>query len=691
MAGPQEIQNSLLTAGFARVARLCDAGQLHDALAEAVTLYERFPHAPASCTGLVDTLLVMGRTDMAQTVLRRACQRFPGESWLSLRLAEICSERGQWAEAVTRWRAAGLPVQGSANQLARFAHVLAASGQIEDALAAASMPGRDSASLRLTRAALLVRTGHLDQAALLWRDLSVDFTLAEPEFAGITAALASQAPAVEQAAMIGMLLAERDPGGEDWRPAIAAAMANVLPGEPFAALVLAALPSAPSGTARAVAARLAGESVGSDKMALQISACVAAGRVGLVPLLVETPGTSERVAELRVALRLYLNRAFANPEHFHELSAESVCALLQIARVADQACFNFVAELVRGRFALPAELDLSRPADVAAGVAHARPRPSTLSAGKLRVAVCVSGRIPPVLGSPEPLRALGLQDHDATVFAHIWRNCGPETGLPSVEAAVLHLPPTLGATIAAVAETEGLATLRALYPSVMQSLPARRDVDTNMVQQTLLTEHVVVEDDLSPEFAGRDVAWLAAYSARQSYLMAQACGGQFDVMVYLMANAGVGISANWPVLARDLRLFSHHGGGMMFADANYQFDRAAGFSLVPKLAIATPEVMEMMAGAFDFGCDLAMGTRKVFGVRPADAMAQSLAWQMHLNGISIEMLDGLLVSAGTKVERWPAAHALSLLWRDIRARAGSPRDSQLVNAAMADLTGGAAV
>ncbi len=666
MAGPQEIQNSLLSAGFARMAKLCSEGNVNAALAEAMALYERFPHAPAACTGLIDTLLVIGQTDMAETVLRRACRRFPAEAWLSLRLAELATQRGRWAEAAGLWRAAGLPDAGTPSQLARFAMALAANGDTQEALQVAAMPGRDSAALRLTRATLLAQAGRTADAIALWPELAAQLTLADPEFARLTA-----------------LLAEPDPGDEAWRPAIAAAMAHVQPGDAACAQVLAALPSAPSGTARSVAARLAGEVVGPDQLALQISTCVAAGRVGLLPLLLETPGTAVRTAQLRVALRLYLNRAFANPQYFDELSTESACVLLQIARVADPACFHFVAELARTRFAPVPLPDWSLPGHIAATVAHARPSASPAPAGRLRVAICIHGRISATQPAIDAVRALGLQDHDATVFAQLWRMTSRPPAAPGLDAVLQPLPPKLRAAFAAAAEMGGQAGLRRLYPSLLQGWAPRDEIDVTQARRLLQPHQIAVLDDAQPEFAGWDAAWKTSLATRMAHRMAGDSGQAFDLIIHLAADSGLGLRADWPALAH-----AAHAEGVMFANTAYQFDRAAGFSLAPQLAIGAPATMDLAAASFDLGAGLAQGRTRIHGVRPQDAMRQGLAWQMHLHGVAIEPLDSVLVDAAALQPPLSPTAALALLWQDIRARRPASPDSQLVNAAMADLTFG---
>jgi hypothetical protein len=126
----------------------------------------------------------------------------------------------------------------------------------------------------------------------------------------------------------------------------------------------------------------------------------------------------------------------------------------------------------------------------------------------------------------------------------------------------------------------------------------------------------------------------------------------------------------------------------MFANAAYQFDRAAGFSLAPQIAIATPATMDLAAASFGLGTELAERRLRIHGVRPQDAMRQSLAWQMHLHGVVIEPLDAVLVDAVALQPPLPPTAALALLWQDIRARRPASPDSQLVNAAVADLTFG---
>ena len=238
MAGPQDIQQALFTTSLARVAQLRDEGRWPEALQEAVTLYERFPYAPRACIGLAETLLLMDRSETAEQVLRRACQKFPAESWLAFWLAELVGARGNWVEAVALWRQGGLSEDGTPEQLRGFAHALAGSGDLKSAISVAKDgPTASDPLLQLTAADLLLRAGRIEEAAALWPEFSPYFTLDHAELTAITGRLALQADAAQAAPMLALLLAEQDPVTRSWRPAIVSVMAKLTPGDAASARV----------------------------------------------------------------------------------------------------------------------------------------------------------------------------------------------------------------------------------------------------------------------------------------------------------------------------------------------------------------------------------------------------------------------------------------------------------------------
>jgi hypothetical protein len=126
----------------------------------------------------------------------------------------------------------------------------------------------------------------------------------------------------------------------------------------------------------------------------------------------------------------------------------------------------------------------------------------------------------------------------------------------------------------------------------------------------------------------------------------------------------------------------------MFAETGFEFHRAAGFTLGDRFAAGSRKVMGLAADSFALGEQAALGRRRVYGLQPAQAMARSLAMQLHLNGISAEPVPELAFGVPPDLDPISPTAALALLWQDIRARRPAPPDNALVRAAMADVTGG---
>ena len=675
------------------VGALNRAGRWPEALAAASALFEHHRSQPRACSLLADTLLALGLTTQAEAVLRDARARFPAATQFAVRLAELASARRDWPEALALWRAAGQPKAAAPADLRLYALALASSGEITAALRLVSEPGRklpEQRMLLLAEAELLLRQGKIAQAAALYPAMAWVFTLADSAFAEIAGQLALRADDEAAKPILASLLTETDPGGSDWIPAIGRALMSKAPGDAAHLRIIAALKANPiaDGMAAAVAAGLCENSPDSDVLAARLARGVADGRLGLLPLLLETAGSPVRAARLRIALRLAINRSFADPASFSALDAESVCALLLAARVGDADCLNYFAELARPHFPRPAPGDLARAEDVAGQVAHVAgthwPTPVRLQR-RLRVAVCVYGRMPSLQPATGILRALRLTAHDSMVFAHVWRTTGGNAAPPGLPQVLKRLPPRLGAAFAEAAEAGGYVGLRRLYPALLQGRPLHEMVDEATVRRILHTEYVMVADDTAPALAERDAHWKARSSARQAHLMAAAIGEGFDLYIHLPADAGALATDEIDWLAMAQRAQSNN---VMFAETGFQFHRTAGFTLGDRFAAGSRQVMGLAADSFSLGEQATMGRKHVYGLQSSQAMAHSLAAQLHLNGISAEAVPQLAFDVPPDLDPISPTAALALLWQDIRARRPASPDNGLVRAAMADVTGG---
>ncbi len=676
-------------AGFAEVQALIRAGRWQEALAAGMYLFEQFREEPRACLGLVDTLVALDRSDQAELVLRDVQARFPSETWLSARQATLAAARRDWPQALALWRIAGLPHSSDPAVLRAFALALASAGE---ATAALRLVQGDAPILCLAQAELLLRHGDVAEAAALWPKIADGLSVIDPDVAVLSGQLAAQADVEAARPILDALLSERDPGTEDWIPAIARALAAASGDDLLHVRIRDVLRDERyDGVAALVAARLVGTAVSSDVLSAVLERALADGRAGLLPLMLETGEVASRTMALRVALRLYLNRAFATEAGIASLWARQAHALMLVARVADPEALAYIANLMRGRFAAPARLDLPHPEDVVGQVAHAQDvaqdiaRPAVYVPERMRVAVCVSGRLPAEPSATGLVRALRLHGHDAMVFAHVWQAAGVAGAAASLEAVCRRLPKGLAGAFAEASAAAGMVGLRRLYPGLMQGRAAQETFDRAQVAALLHTDQVTVEDDVRSELAGRSPAWKALYAARQVHRAADATGLAFDLCLHISADAGVAVASDvdWQGVAEDA-----HRRAVMFADSGYRFDRAEGFAVGHRFAVGSMATMGILAESFALGDQVATAKRRIYGFPAKGAMQHARAMQLHLHGISVEPVPWIAVGAVPELDALSPSAALALLWHDIRARRAASPDSALLHAAMADVTGG---
>lgn len=678
---------ALFAAGFAEVEALNRAGRWQDALAAGAWLYENFRTEPRACLCLAETLAALHRPDQAEAVLRDAHQRFPGEPALSTRLARLAAARQDWPQALLHWREAGMPHSTDPADLRDFALVLAHAGEPAAALRLVT-PSAAAPLLRLAQAELHLHQGNPAEAAALWPALSTEFTLSDPGFAALCGQLAREADAETAQTILRLLLAEPDPGTEDWTPAIAETLRRLPPADPLHQRIRDAVKQPPGdGLAATVAQRLAGIPFNSDALSTLLARAVADGRTALLPLLFETP-SAQSIPPLRIALRLYLNRALATEDAIATLPPRSAAALLQVARVADPDALGYIAGLARTRYPAPTRRDLPYPEDVVGQIAHAEASSATSlppPPAKLRVAICVSGRLPGAQDGCDLIDALGLQSHDCTVFAHVWQTTGTPAAAPTLCVITDRLPKHLAASFTAAAEAAGLAGLRRLYPNLTQTRPSQDRIDLPHAQALFRSDHVTVEDDRRPELAARAPAWKALHAARGAFGLALATKIGFDLCLRLPAETAFTLrgTADWHDVAQQAQAERR-----VFAERPYGFDRALGFTAGLGIAAGTMETMAILADAASLGEQVATAKLRIHGLPAARAMEQCQAMQLHLRAIPMAPADFLRPSATPPEHALQPSAALALLWQDINARRPAAPDNALVRAAMADVTGG---
>jgi tetratricopeptide (TPR) repeat protein len=684
------------------VQSLCQSGRWQAAMVAGAKLFENFPTEPRAGEGLIDALVALGRPGEAEVVLREAQQRFPANRALAIRLARLCAARGAAAEAVTWWRKAGLPVDGSAAELRDFAHALQQAGMpdgVEMVLQSAPADLADRRLLLLARAEVMLRSGQLTEAMALWPELRAAFGLDHAEFCAFAWALAMEAHEEAATVLLGDLLDEPDQPGPDWMPTIGRELARLAPADPAHARVRTALAAAPALAggppllARAIAASLTGPEPDADALALRIGRAVHEGKPELLGLLLETHGHPGRLARMRVGLRLYVNGSFADPARFDRLDAGQVAVLLLICRALDTDSFVYLAGLARQRFPAMRLPNLPRAQDVAGCVAHARwpderPRPAVPPI-RMRVAVCVHGHARAEAPAKTILQALRLEDHHATVFAHLWRRTSSTGAVAASQEELLHrLPPTLRRAVVRASALAGAAELRALFPNLLSATAAAAEIDEAAAAARYGTSHVVIEDETLPALRLRPPAWLARYKVMLAHRMAVQSGAAFDLILHVAAETDLQAppKLKWNPIATEAA-----ARGVVFADTGLQFRRGSVLSLGAALVAGTRADMDVAADSFALGEHIASGQAHVALLPLADIHRHSQPIFQHLLGVGVETLPGFTTSpVSTVLPPLSPSAALAMVWESIRARPASPFDSALVQAATADMTGGLA-
>lgn len=75
-----------------------------EALRAWATVRERFPDFVHGIIGTADALRAAGRDAEADEMLRRGMERFPADTGIAFRHAELAAHSGDWAEALSRWQ-----------------------------------------------------------------------------------------------------------------------------------------------------------------------------------------------------------------------------------------------------------------------------------------------------------------------------------------------------------------------------------------------------------------------------------------------------------------------------------------------------------------------------------------------------------------------------------------------------------
>jgi hypothetical protein len=356
-------------------------------------------------------------------------------------------------------------------------------------------------------------------------------------------------------------------------------------------------------------------------------------------LALHLPGTGTDIAAARMlVVRHYRRTGVMTPERLEDLG------------------LNDIADLAGGASDTRATLPDARPAPARAGARRLHTKGyQAVQAGKslarrsfqtrptarrrLRVAVCVSGQLRGYEKALASWRASLLQDVDATFFVHSWQNIGMSDAQP-----FRYVLPFSGQHFVQaykeLAVAEGYQAMRARYPVLFGRLATSARADPEKLKALYGTEHVVLDDEASADFAGFSNQQKMHYKIHAADQMAQTAD-DFDLHMRIRPDLETRFTAfDWhdlleatmtrPVLFSEKKAGLHYGN-LMIGD---------------QFAVSSPATMQLYAGTWThFPAFAAAGLAQC----PTDFAGHvSLALTCWISGISVEKVPvkfGQLVDA----------------------------------------------
>ena len=688
---PDDVQIALL-----EIQALMLLHRWQGALEASAAAYNRFRETAEPGRLLTETLKALERHDQAMAVLRDLRQRFPQQRWVLVRLAALVPR----AEAVSLWREAGLPEQGDETDLLAYAASLPESEALPmlQRVATRLSPG----AADLARARILHNQGDLPGAAALWREIAPQIASQTPGYLALTVTLAGEVEARDAAPMIEALLNEPDQPGLDWRPALGVALAGRDKG-PMHARTLAVLATRPERTdnlATAVARNLCGPMPDADTLALRIARAVSDGRRGVAALLLGQNDPHARVSISRIAFRLFLNQQFIDAERVARLDPPRLVLLLELARAYDPECLAYLRELARPLYKTASLPDLPSHGDVIGAVAHAQPGPR--SAGptqeRLRIALCVHGRMGPD-DQGDLIDALGLDEHEVSVFAHLWQ--GAPTAPPPQAELLERLPDGLYNAMADLGLTADPVATMAAYPNLFTVTAQGSEPAVTSERWTGPTS--VIEPPPEPGLPSHGPGRLARMKVYHAHRLAAErtqASAPFDLYVHLRADTPCRLTRpDWTAMAhalcRGVLGSGEAGSRVVFADQGYHLRPLDGLSVGATLMIGGLVELGIAADSFALAEMIASGRASVAGLAAEQSEQGSLGAMLHLCGVEVVPI-AIAPRESRRATPLPMppltpAQALARLWQDLRARPPEPHDAALLRAATAEVCGSVGV
>jgi tetratricopeptide (TPR) repeat protein len=655
---------------------------------------ETFPEFVPGYTFGASTLLDAGRFDDAEALISAASERFPHDTDVMRLGAEIAVRRGELDRAVDRFVVATRMNPGDIGLARRWIETLDALQRHDDTLAALDTVRRiwprDGAFLR-RRAALAIKIGRFDQVRELWRSIAADPGLSEEAGCDIAWAIYQESPPADIARdVLLFLLREKDTGTRDWLPVLAAMIQTrgLKPHLAHQAREIMDAADEPGETATVDVLRCALlYEYSDDDIRRYLKDYVARGRVALTGHLFcqnywkTKTGMFERFTAV---FEEYLAEKLREPKWIREDNATELLAYLNFAAVHSDTAYADLVHAMRTRLDLGAmqSLGLHTIEGAAANIAlMTRVDASTAATPKrrLRIAICVSGQLRGFQQAFATWRHLRLEDHDVSVFVHVWKEIGRNwQRIWSFAAPNPKLYDTL-------VGPSGLAILRGRYPNLVEAAVAaaaeNNEADEAMLRDVYNTPFVRIEDDRSDQFRGRHNLWKMHYKIEQAHRLALEDGRKFDLMIRLRPDREFlpGDAPDWNAVHANSR-----DRKVVFTDSPYLFTERQTW-LGDQFAVGTQEVMDVYSAVSSDMEQFAFA-----GAFPPDVPKQI---NPHTNLFYLTFYRGLLgrampaVTFGALLDpaMLSAANVLALIQRDVVGRTLDDFDLQMIAACQAAL------
>jgi tetratricopeptide (TPR) repeat protein len=671
-------------------------GNRHQATDVALQRWERlrdtFPDQPQGYVFGAYALQDSNHPDAAETLITAALQRFPANAEILRAAGEIALRRGAIAVAADRFRIAAERLPADLTLMRRWVEALASLQRQDEARAVLETALRIWPSDRdflLRRVRLEILLGHPDTAVAVWRAAIAGQEPSWPLGYELGWTMFSEGLPPEMArTVLRFLVRQPDTGARDWLPVLAAMVHLRGLRPPLAHLARDTLDAEPDlagdpATLDVLRAALLYEYTDAD-MQRFLRDYAARGRTALTAHMFcqnYWKAKPDGFARFTGAFEQYMAARWQDPSWINAANATEVLACLNFAAVHSDAEYARLVQAMRER------LDL--PALQAAGL-HTIPgvvgtigqlaridAPAVLSAPqRLRIAVCVSGQL---RGYPQALATwghLGLQQHDVSVFVHVWQAIGRNwqkiwlfaqtnqflwdtlVGGSSVPFLRDRFPRLAAAALAVAGDNvASVADLRAAYG----------------------TDFVRIEDDTRDQFRFRHNLWKMHYKVEQAHRFAREDGRTFDLMIRIRPDRSFrpGAAPDWAAI----RAVSA-ARNVVFADFPSTFTERQTW-LGDQFAAGTPEVMDVYSSVWS-----AMETCTRAGAFPPDMPDQirphsNLFYHCFHHGLLGRTMPDLAFGDLLDPVMLSVADVLRLAREDVGSRTPDEFDRQFLAAAEA--------